>query len=193
MVLSELSTLLGCLMIKFAMISKMPTISMISVQLALSCTRAFTTTKQVRHLLTSHIITHLYPTFLYTAKGIEYMIGDALLSAEGVLKLAERIFDPKKYLYLTDGVMHEIESSERPVRLLHQFLHYLILIFLSTCRSLQKPVPSSSESESATCTNVSTTKSSTGPSEHCSRSILLPRPSLMLPMPSIQRRKALIL
>jgi len=116
-------------MIKFAMISKMPTISMISVQLALSCTKAFTTTKQVRHLPTFHIITHLYSTFLHTAKGIEYMIGDALITADGVLKLAERIFDPKKYLYLTDDIMREIESSERPVRLLHQFLHYLILKF----------------------------------------------------------------
>ncbi|KIM40306.1 hypothetical protein M413DRAFT_446483 [Hebeloma cylindrosporum] len=49
-----------------------------------------------------------------TAKGVEYMIVDALISAEGVLKLAERIFDPKKYLYLTDDIMREIESSERP-------------------------------------------------------------------------------
>lgn len=173
------------------MILKMPTISTICVLLALNCTRAFTTTKQVRDLPTSHMITCLYFTFLYTAKGIEYMIGDALIAAEGVLKLAERIFDPKKYLYLTDDIMREIESSEQPVRLLHHLLLCVVLILLlSTHRSLQKPVPFLNESESVTCTNVSTSRSLTGHSENCSVSTLLPRPSLMLSMPSTQHGKA---
>jgi hypothetical protein len=133
------------------------------------------------------MITCLYLTFLYVAKGIEYMIGDALITAEGVLKLAERIFDPKKYLYLTDDLMREIESSEQPVRLLHHPLLCLVLILrLLTYRSLQKPVPSLSESESVTCTNALTSRSLTGRSEKCSASRLLPRLLSMLPTPSMQ-------
>lgn len=46
------------------------------------------------------------------AKGIEYMIVDALLAAEPHLKIAEQIFDPKKFLYLTDDIVQRIESSE---------------------------------------------------------------------------------
>lgn len=164
---------------------------MTCVRLALNCTRAFTITKQVRDLTTPHIITGLYLTFLYVAKGIEYMICDALIAAEGVLKLAERIFDPKKYLYLTDDIMREIESSEQPVRLLHHLLLCLVLILLlSTHRSLQKPVPSLSEFESATCTSVSISRSLTGRSGNGSASTLPPRLSSMLPTPSIQHGKA---
>lgn len=119
------------------------------------------------------------------------MIGDALITAEGVLKLAERIFDPKKYLYLTDDIMREIESSERPVRLLHHLLLCVVLILLLPIRrSLQKPVPSLSESESVTCTNVSISRSLTGRTEICSVNTLLPRPLSVLPMPSIQHGKA---
>lgn len=163
---------------------------MICVPLALNCTRAFTITKQVRDLTISHMVTCLYLNFLYVAKAIEYMIGDALITAEGVLKLAERIFDPKKYLYLTDDLMREIESSEQPVCLLHHPLLCLVLILLLlTYRSLQKPVPSLSESESATYTNVSTSRSLTGRSEKCFASTLPPRPSSMLPTPSMQYGK----
>jgi len=43
------------------------------------------------------------------------MIVDALLSADPYMKIVERIFDPKKYLHLTDDIMARIQSSEEPV------------------------------------------------------------------------------
>lgn len=47
-----------------------------------------------------------------TAKAIEYMIIDALILAEPHLKIAERVFQPEKYVHLTDEVMGWIEASE---------------------------------------------------------------------------------
>lgn len=44
------------------------------------------------------------------------MIIDGLLAAESHLKIAERVFDPEAYLYLTDDIMPQIESSKDPVR-----------------------------------------------------------------------------
>lgn len=46
------------------------------------------------------------------------MIVDALLAADPVLKISERIDDPAKYLYLTDGILQEIEQSTDPVTFL---------------------------------------------------------------------------
>lgn len=43
------------------------------------------------------------------------MIVDALLAAESHLKIAEQIFDAKKFLYLTDDIVQRIESSEDSV------------------------------------------------------------------------------
>lgn len=50
------------------------------------------------------------------AKAIEYMIVDALLAAEPYLNFARHIFDPKRYLHLTDDIRVRIEASEGPVR-----------------------------------------------------------------------------
>ncbi|KAI0637570.1 HD-domain/PDEase-like protein [Trametes polyzona] len=49
-----------------------------------------------------------------TAKAIEYMIVDALTKAEPVMHIANRLEDPKKYLYLTDHIMTEIQASSDP-------------------------------------------------------------------------------
>ncbi|KAJ6473169.1 hypothetical protein C8R45DRAFT_1012504 [Mycena sanguinolenta] len=49
-----------------------------------------------------------------TAKAIEYMIVDALILAEPYLKIAEQVWIPKKFLYLTDDIMRRIESSDEP-------------------------------------------------------------------------------
>ena len=43
------------------------------------------------------------------------MIIDGLLAAEPHLDIARRVFDPKKYLYLTDDIMPRIEESTEPV------------------------------------------------------------------------------
>jgi hypothetical protein len=43
------------------------------------------------------------------------MIIDALLAAEPYMHIAQRIFDPKKFLYLTDSIMDRIEESTEPV------------------------------------------------------------------------------
>lgn len=44
------------------------------------------------------------------------MIIDALLAAEPHMKFARYIFDPKRYLHLTDDIRIRIEASESPVR-----------------------------------------------------------------------------
>ncbi|EPQ59809.1 HD-domain/PDEase-like protein [Gloeophyllum trabeum ATCC 11539] len=49
-----------------------------------------------------------------TAKAIEYMIIDALLAAEPHMKIAEQVFDPERYVYLTDDLMPRIEMSRDP-------------------------------------------------------------------------------
>ncbi|KAL1743865.1 hypothetical protein HDZ31DRAFT_39918 [Schizophyllum fasciatum] len=49
-----------------------------------------------------------------TAKAIEYMIIDALILAEPHMRIAQRVFQPEKYLHLTDEVMGWIEASEDP-------------------------------------------------------------------------------
>ncbi|RDB20331.1 Deoxynucleoside triphosphate triphosphohydrolase SAMHD1 [Hypsizygus marmoreus] len=48
------------------------------------------------------------------AKAIEYMIIDGLLAAEPHLHIADRVFDPEKYLHLTDDIMPQIEASTEP-------------------------------------------------------------------------------
>ncbi|KAL0481269.1 deoxynucleoside triphosphate triphosphohydrolase SAMHD1 [Acrasis kona] len=47
-------------------------------------------------------------------KAVEYMITDALLKADPVLKLSEAIYDKHKYVNLTDGVLRSIEASQDP-------------------------------------------------------------------------------
>ncbi|CAK5264989.1 unnamed protein product, partial [Mycena citricolor] len=50
-----------------------------------------------------------------TASSIECMIVDALKLAEPYMKIAERIENPDKFLYLTDHIMSRIESDDDPV------------------------------------------------------------------------------
>ncbi|KAJ7071732.1 hypothetical protein B0H15DRAFT_88799 [Mycena belliarum] len=49
-----------------------------------------------------------------TAKAIEYMIVDALILADPILKIAGQIDIPEKFLYLTDDIMKRIQSSNDP-------------------------------------------------------------------------------
>lgn len=44
------------------------------------------------------------------------MIVDALISAEPTLKIASQVYEPTRFLYLTDHVLTRIESSTEPVR-----------------------------------------------------------------------------
>ena len=44
------------------------------------------------------------------------MVVDAMLAADSHLKISESIFDPKKFLKLTDAVLEFIEHSENDVR-----------------------------------------------------------------------------
>ncbi|GLB33172.1 putative metal dependent phosphohydrolases with conserved 'HD' motif [Lyophyllum shimeji] len=48
------------------------------------------------------------------AKAIEYMVVDALLAAEPYLHIAEQVFDPDRFLYLTDNILLTIEASTDP-------------------------------------------------------------------------------
>jgi hypothetical protein len=45
------------------------------------------------------------------AKAIEYMIVDALLAAEPHFHFSDQVFQPEKFVYLTDDIMPRIESS----------------------------------------------------------------------------------
>jgi deoxynucleoside triphosphate triphosphohydrolase SAMHD1 len=45
------------------------------------------------------------------------MLVDAMLAAEPYLKIAEQIYDPKRYLGLTDDIRSEIQRSQAPVSL----------------------------------------------------------------------------
>ena len=49
-----------------------------------------------------------------TAKAIEYMVVDALLAADPILDISSRIFDPERYLHLTDSILEQIECSDDP-------------------------------------------------------------------------------
>ncbi|KAI0368467.1 HD-domain/PDEase-like protein [Pilatotrama ljubarskyi] len=49
-----------------------------------------------------------------TAKAIEYMIVDALTKAEPVMHIANRLDNPREYLYLTDHIQVEVEASKDP-------------------------------------------------------------------------------
>jgi dihydrodipicolinate synthase/N-acetylneuraminate lyase len=49
------------------------------------------------------------------AKAIEKMMVDAMLAAEPYLKIASQIYDPKRYVGLTDDIRTEIQRSQAPV------------------------------------------------------------------------------
>lgn len=49
-----------------------------------------------------------------TAKAIEYMIVDALLSADKHMHFAKDISNARRFLYLTDDIMTRIEATEQP-------------------------------------------------------------------------------
>jgi deoxynucleoside triphosphate triphosphohydrolase SAMHD1 len=50
-----------------------------------------------------------------TAKAIENMMVDAMLAAEPYLNISSQIYDPRKYLELTDDIRTEIQRSQAPV------------------------------------------------------------------------------
>lgn len=44
------------------------------------------------------------------------MIVDALLAADARMKISERIYNPRLFLYLNDSIMDRIQESSDPVR-----------------------------------------------------------------------------
>lgn len=50
--------------------------------------------------------------------GINFMINDALTEAGGVYKYLEYIYEPEKYITLTDCLLESIENSTKPVRII---------------------------------------------------------------------------
>ena len=102
-----------------------------------------------------------------TAKSVEYMIVDALMKAEPVMHIANRLEDPKEYLYLTDAIQLEIEASKDPVSL------YPVCLYgtrrnetdediCDTGSGSQKQRRSCTGAGFATCTSPSTSRSSRG-------------------------------
>jgi hypothetical protein len=73
-----------------------------------------------------------------------YMIIDALMEAEPYLHIAQRIFDPKKFLYLTDSIMDRIQESTEPVRChpLQTFTLHMSLMYAPGTRKVAPDLPS---------------------------------------------------
>ncbi|KAJ3375121.1 SAM domain and HD [Allomyces arbusculus] len=61
-----------------------------------------------RYSLFKRIYTHK------TCNAIEIMVADALVHANAALHFTDAIGDPSKYLYLTDGILRDIETSTDP-------------------------------------------------------------------------------
>ncbi|GBE79040.1 HD-domain/PDEase-like protein [Sparassis crispa] len=70
-----------------------------------------------------------------TAKAIEYMLVDALLLADRHLNFSRHIYDPAKFLYLTDHLRTQIESSEEP-----ELAEARAIFFRITTRNLYRMV-----------------------------------------------------
>lgn len=52
---------------------------------------------------------HLLSVLCRKAKAIELMLVDALLAAEPVLKMTERIHDPREFLQMDDTILKQVE------------------------------------------------------------------------------------
>ena len=50
-----------------------------------------------------------------SGKAIDYMIRDALLEADSVLKISDSIYDANEYLKMDDTILNKIEFSDDPV------------------------------------------------------------------------------
>ncbi|EPZ36023.1 HD phosphohydrolase domain-containing protein [Rozella allomycis CSF55] len=61
-----------------------------------------------RYSLFKRVYTHR------VSKGLEYMIIDAMLAADPVMRISKAMEDPMEYVYLTDGILREIERSKNP-------------------------------------------------------------------------------
>lgn len=79
------------------------------------------------------------------AKAIEYMIIDGLMAAEPHMKIADRIFNPSKFLYLTDDILYRIQSSEEHVRFITKssviFSQIVLLKELKQAREIFDRIP----------------------------------------------------
>jgi HD superfamily phosphohydrolase len=60
----------------------------------------------VRYSLFKRVYTHK------VGKAVEFMITDALVAADSVLGISSAVKDMKKYLYLDDTILNEIEKSK---------------------------------------------------------------------------------
>ncbi|KAF8665672.1 hypothetical protein AX16_000125 [Volvariella volvacea WC 439] len=49
-----------------------------------------------------------------TAKAMEYMVVDALLLADPIMQISEKVFKPEDFVHLTDNIMPWIEASKEP-------------------------------------------------------------------------------
>lgn len=98
------------------------------------------------------------------------MLVDALVLANPVLKLSEAIYNPEKYLYLTDSVVEEIERSTNSVN--HHLNHPLALLTHSFSFS-KNPESYYIAFENANCTSKLTSKSSTASTRRYGKIFLL--------------------
>lgn len=73
--------------------------------------------------------------FFFSAKSIEFMLVDALLKADPYLKIAERIYDPRRFMYLDDSIILEVERSECPVS------NYALSVIPAAMRERKTRVP----------------------------------------------------
>lgn len=156
---------LASLTTRFAMISKTQIKSMIFALCGLNCIRLCTIIK-----LVSIIHNFSWASFkgiIFVAKAVEYMIIDGLLAAEPVLKIAEQVFQPERYLHLTDDIMPRIEADPNPVGRFKTV--FLTLPTEKPSRHSHPHARSSSASATVTSTRWSIGKSLIGPTLISSR------------------------
>ena len=58
------------------------------------------------------------------------MVVDALVTADSVLKLSQKVDDPDAFLHLTDSILETIENSNDPVCPTHFVIFYLFIYSL---------------------------------------------------------------
>lgn len=99
-------------MIKSATTSKTQICSLNFAIPAIVSTNSFIPTRQVKHESQLSLV----PFSLFVqARAIEYMIVDALLAAEPVMRFADHVTNPERYLHLTDSIIELIQMSDDKV------------------------------------------------------------------------------
>ena len=108
------------------MTSKMQTCSLSYVIRAIVSISSFIPTRHVNFKFPSALV-HFSP--FVQARAIEYMVVDALLAAEPVMRFADYVTNPDRYLHLTDSIIELIQMSDDRVSSVPHFSRPRLTVF----------------------------------------------------------------